>query len=145
LYCGTGTLGICAGKIAHQVVGIEISPESSLDARTNAAANGMKNATFITGAVSDIIEDIRQNKTFPLPDIVMVDPPRAGLDSHTLQHLIELKPRKILYISCNPGTQAENVAALQQAGYVIEAIQPVDQFPHTVHIENIVICVLPNK
>lgn len=147
LYCGTGTLGICAAKNARQVLGIEISPESSLDARSNAAKNHLNNVEIITGPVRDVIAAKRKEGTLPLPDVVMVDPPRSGLDADTLQHLADLKPQKILYISCNPVTQAENIEALQKMGYVIKAIQPVDQFPHTVHIENIVIlerCSCPN-
>lgn len=139
LYCGAGALGICAARTARQVLGVEISPESSLDARANAARNGLTNVTIVTGAVRDVIDKVRGEKSFPMPDIVMVDPPRAGLDAETLGHLIELRPRKILYISCNPSTQAENVKVLMQAGYQIQALQPVDQFPHTAHIENIVV------
>jgi 23S rRNA (uracil1939-C5)-methyltransferase len=135
LYCGTGTLGICAAKQAKRVIGIEISPESSLDARTNAAKNRLSHVEIITGAVRDVLKQ----KTLPLPDIVMVDPPRSGLDADTIKHLIDLSPQKILYISCNPETQAENVKELQKAGYVIKAVQPVDQFPQTVHIENIMV------
>lgn len=139
LYCGTGTLGICAAKYAQEVVGIEISPESSLDARANVSNNGLKNIRIITGAVDEIMAKVRQDSSWPRPDVVMVDPPRMGLDLQTLQYLIELCPRKILYISCNPSTQAENIKILKEAGYKIRAVQPVDQFPQTVHIENIVV------
>jgi len=139
LFCGTGTLGICASRLAKNVIGIEISPESSLDARANATANGKGNVSILTGSVRDVISMIRKEKTYPLPDIVMVDPPRAGLDAETLQHLAELKPDKILYISCNPVTQADNMKKMIEMGYEIAGIRPVDQFPHTVHIENIVI------
>lgn len=139
LYCGTGTLGICAAYHAKQVVGIEISPESSLDARTNAKNNGLQNVAILTGSVKDVMATIRNERSFPLPDIVMVDPPRAGLDQETIQHLIELKPSKILYISCNPETQAADIERLKQEGYRIKVIQPVDQFPQTIHIENIVV------
>lgn len=142
LYCGTGTLGICVAKHAKQVVGIEISPESSLDARQNAVNNGLKNVTIVTGSVRDVMTKIRDDHSFPFPNVIMVDPPRVGLDADTLRHLIELKSRKILYISCNPATQVENIRTLMEAGYQIEAIQPVDQFPHTVHIENIVVLAL---
>lgn len=141
LYCGTGTLGICAAKNAQEVVGIEISPESSLDARTNAAKNGLKNVNILTGPVRDVIATMRREGTLRQPDVIMLDPPRAGLDADTLQHLAELKPPKLLYISCNPDTQAENIKVLKNIGYEIQAIQPVDQFPHTVHIENIVILI----
>lgn len=139
LYCGTGTLGICAAKKAKEVLGIEISPESSLDARTNAKNNRLDNVKIVTGPVRDVIAKMKKEGTLPLPDVVMVDPPRAGLDEDTIQHLADLQPPKILYISCNPVTQAENIKTLQTIGYEIKAIQPVDQFPHTVHIENIVI------
>lgn len=139
LYCGTGTLGICSAKNAKFVVGVEISPESSLDARTNASKNGLDNVKIFTGSVRDVIDEIRKKGDLPLPDIVMLDPPRVGLDAETLQHLAALKPKKLLYISCNPTTQAENLRALRAMGYQITAVQPVDQFPHTVHIENIVV------
>ncbi len=142
LYCGTGTLGICAAKYAKLVIGIEISPESSLDARSNAANNGLDNVHILTGSARDVIKGIRDNHTFPLPDVVMVDPPRAGLDAETLTHLAELRPGKLLYISCNPVSQAENIKELKAMGYQIAAIQPVDQFPHTIHVENIVLLVL---
>lgn len=138
LYCGTGTLGICAAKKARQVIGIEISPESSLDARSNAAKNNLDNVKILTGSAHEVLHAIRKEGVLPPPDIVMVDPPRIGLDSATLQHLADLRPGKILYISCNPASQAQNIQVLQQMGYKICAIQPVDQFPHTVHIENIV-------
>lgn len=75
----------------------------------------------------------------PLPDLVMVDPPRAGLDPKAIRQLVDLKPATLLYISCNPVTQAENVAALVEAGYRVKVIQPVDQFPQTTHVENIVV------
>ena len=139
LYCGTGTLGICAAKKAKMVIGVEISPESSLDARTNATKNGLENVKIFTGSVRDVIDEIRKDKVLPPPDVVMLDPPRAGLDPETLLHLEALKPKKVLYISCNPATQAENLAVLQQIGYRVLVVQPVDQFPHTVHVENIIV------
>lgn len=139
LYCGTGTLGICAAKQAKQVMGIEISPESALDARTNAARNGLDNVTIISGAVRHVLPQIASEEKLPHPDMIMVDPPRPGLDPEAMKRVIDLKAPKILYISCNPITQAENVAEFINSGYRIEAIQPVDQFPQTPHIENIVI------
>lgn len=138
LYCGTGTLGIAVAKEAKMVVGIEISPESSLDARTNAARNGLSNVHILTGPASDVIGDILKQQTYPLPDVVMVDPPRVGLDAGILQHIATLNAPKLLYISCNPTTQVENLLHLTAMGYKIKAVQPVDQFPHTVHMENIV-------
>lgn len=139
LYCGTGTLGICAAKKAKMVLGIEICPESVLDAGENIKLNGINNVEVIKGDVGKTLAQLALDQQGRKPDVVMVDPPRAGLDNKALQHLIELKAAKILYISCNPITQAANLEELINAGYRLEAVQSVDQFPHTVHIENIVV------
>jgi len=139
LYCGTGTLGICFAKRASQVVGIELSPEAAHDARHNASENGLDNVTILTGSVHEKLEEIQKESLFPPPDLVMVDPPRPGLDPHALKHIIQMKPPKILYISCNPVTQAENIREFAAAGYKLKGVHPIDQFPHTIHIENIAI------
>lgn len=139
LYCGTGTLGICASYYAKQVIGIELSPESSLDARTNAKNNQIENITTLTGAVNNVINQRRKTDPLPLPDVIMVDPPRAGLDPEVISQLLEINAPKLLYISCNPATQAQNIAKLVEGGYHLKAIQPVDQFPQTVHVENIAV------
>lgn len=139
LYCGTGTFGICAAKKVGQVVGIEIVPEATLDAVENATANGLANITFLTGSVPKVLEDIKKERKLPLPSIVTVDPPRAGLDPEAIKQVLDLQPEKILYISCNPATQGQNLAELTAQGYECEIVQPVDQFPQTPHIENIVI------
>lgn len=141
LYCGTGTLGICMSSRAKQVIGIDLSPESALDARTNAKKNGCNNVTIIAGAIRHVLPQIREQKLLPMADVVMVDPPRPGLDPEAMLRLIELNSPKILYISCNPITQATNVAELVAHGYRIESIQPVDQFPQTYHVENVVVLV----
>ncbi|MBA3957357.1 MAG: 23S rRNA (uracil(1939)-C(5))-methyltransferase RlmD [Parachlamydiaceae bacterium] len=138
LYCGTGALGLCVAKRVKQVIGIEISPEASLDARTNATLNGCDNVTIYTGSVRDVLKEF-PGKGIPAPDVVMVDPPRAGLDAEAIQLLIELSPQKIIYVSCNPVTQALNVEELLKHGYRLMAIQPVDQFPQTYHVENVVL------
>jgi 23S rRNA (uracil1939-C5)-methyltransferase len=140
LYCGTGTLGICAAKQAKQVIGVEISPESALDARTNAARNGFDNVTIISGAVRHVLHQIREEKILPQPDIVMIDPPRAGLDPLAMRHLLEMNAPKILSISCNPVTQAANIAQLiERGGYTLKAVQPIDQFPQTFHVETVAV------
>lgn len=138
LYCGTGTIGICMSKQAKKVLGIELFPESVLDARTNAKLNHCDNITILCGAVRHVLSHVEEHGV-PLPDVVIVDPPRSGLDSEALTHLLLLRPKKIVYISCNPETQALNVKALLDQGYRLMTIQPVDEFPHTVHVENIVI------
>ena len=139
LYCGTGTFGICAAKEAGQVIGIELMPEATLDAAENATTNGLNNISFLTGSVPKVLEEIKLENKFPKPSIVAVDPPRAGLDPKAIQQVLDLQPDRILYISCNPVTQAQNLAELVSGGYECEIIQPIDQFPHTPHVENIII------
>lgn len=138
LYCGTGTLGICAASCAKEVIGIEVSPESALDARTNASLNGLNNIKIICGAVRHVLAGLT-GETLPKADLVVIDPPRPGLDPEAMNGLVELDPPRILYVSCNPETQAQNVEELMTHGYRIESIQPIDQFAHTPHIENIVV------
>lgn len=137
LFSGTGTIGICVAPKAKQVVGIEMVPEAVYDARANAQANGLDNVTFLQGDVFTLLEEIIKTNRFPSPDVVFVDPPRAGLGDKTIETLLSLLPPTILYISCNPKTQAEDIKKLSQK-YTIAAIQPVDQFPQTPHVENIV-------
>jgi 23S rRNA (uracil1939-C5)-methyltransferase len=137
LYCGTATLGLCFARYAKAVVSIELVPEAVLDARANAKLNGAENITVLQGSVGTVLQQMRQEQRLPAPELVVVDPPRAGLDSSAIEEIVALQPLKIVYVSCNPATQAENVGALIQAGYRLMAIQPVDQFPQTVHIENI--------
>jgi 23S rRNA (uracil1939-C5)-methyltransferase len=137
LFCGTGTLGICAATYAKFVVGIEISPEASLDARTNAKDNHLTNITILTGDVGIVLEQIQKEGTHPLPDVVMVDPPRAGMDEKAIKTLLSLNAKTIVYVSCNPATQALNIQELAKNGYTLISLQPVDQFPQTIHVENI--------
>lgn len=138
LYCGTGTLGICMAKQAKQVIGIELSPESALDARENAKYNHLSNVSIHTGDVGHVLPTLLQDSALR-PDVVMVDPPRAGLDTRALQHLVALRAPLITYVSCNPATQAANLEYLVQQGYRLREVQPIDQFPHTVHVENIAV------
>lgn len=135
LYCGTGTLGMAAAQRAQQVIGIDLSPQSILDAEENLKRNQIGNMALYQGDVGKVLSEHRGR--FPSADAVIIDPPRAGLDPAALQHLQELKAGQIIYISCNPTTQAENVKELVRSGYRLESLQPVDQFPHTYHIENI--------
>ncbi len=138
LYCGAGTLGLCISKFVKQVIGIEFWPESAANARNNAKRNGCNNVTIFSGAVRHTLHQLPEHK-IPRPDVVMVNPPRSGLDPEALHHLLELSPPKILYISCNPATQASNVAHLQRNGYRLVTVQPVDQFPQTNQIECITV------
>lgn len=138
LYCGTGTLAMAISSKAKEVIGIELSPEAVLDAEENLKRNGLTNCTFLQGDVGKILTTLQGKQR---PDAVIVDPPRAGLDPLAMEHLLKLQPKVILYVSCNPLTQAENVRELVRSGYRIETLQPVDQFPHTYHIENIALLV----
>ncbi|MCX6825900.1 MAG: 23S rRNA (uracil(1939)-C(5))-methyltransferase RlmD [candidate division Zixibacteria bacterium] len=133
LYCGTGTIGICAAKSVAKVVGIESEPSAILAARENALANGIGNIFFQTGLVEDILAE--KTDAFPEFTAVIVDPPRAGMHPRALKKLVELGCPKMVYVSCNPATFARDASCLMQSGYKIGRIIPVDMFPHTMHIE----------
>lgn len=134
LYCGTGTLGMVAAQKACAGIGIDSSPQAILDATENAKKNGVDNIRFFEGDVGNVLH----KTSLPPPSVVIVDPPRAGLDERALSFLLDLSPSTLVYISCNPTTQKENIERFLAKGYKIVHIQPVDQFPHTYHIENIV-------
>ncbi|HRW58415.1 MAG TPA: 23S rRNA (uracil(1939)-C(5))-methyltransferase RlmD [Chlamydiales bacterium] len=133
LYSGTGTLAMIFSKAAKNVIGIELNPDAVEDAKKNALQNGIENVQFIAGDVGKIL----QSTSLPKPDLVIVDPPRAGLDDLAIAKLLQLMPEKIIYISCNVLTQEKNYLELKKAGYKIKKMIPLDQFPHTYHIENI--------
>ncbi len=137
LYAGIGTLGLICAQRAKRVTSIELNPYAVYDGESSKELNGIEHCEMVRGDVGKVLERLRQKEGFVAPDLVIVDPPRTGLDAAALGHLIELGPKEILYISCNPATQAANIQELSQAGYRLEAIQPVDQFPHTIHIETI--------
>lgn len=137
LYCGGATLGLCAAKEAKEVVGIELNPHSVFDAGWNQEVNKIDNFSIERGDVGSVLAKWKEESKWIAPDVVIVDPPRAGLDEKALCHIQALGAGEILYISCNPKTQRENIELLCQAGYQLKIIQPVDQFPHTMHIENI--------
>ncbi|MBS4165141.1 putative RNA methyltransferase pc1544 [Neochlamydia sp. AcF65] len=139
LFCGSGVLGICASKNVKQVIGIEISPETAFDARQNAALNNRQNVTIISGAVRYALGQIQDENLFPLPDLVLLNPPRAGLDPLTMKHLLRLNAPKILYISGNPQAHVANIAELSQNGYTVKYIQPYDQFPQTIHVDSLIL------
>lgn len=137
LYCGTGTLGICMARNVQKVVGIELSPESTLDANENVKINQLSNVVIETGDVGKTLQKYLECAETK-PSLIMIDPPRAGLDLKAMNNILQGRPQKLTYISCNPLTQADNCAFFVKNGYQIVAIQSVDQFPHTSHVENIV-------
>lgn len=136
LYTGTGTIANFMASKVKKVIGIETVPEAIDDARVNAELNGIKNAEFVVGDMKDVFNDTLFEK-HGRPDVIILDPPRAGIHENVLVALKKAKAKKIIYISCNPATQARDLALLADL-YTIEAVQPVDMFPHTHHVENVV-------
>lgn len=137
LYTGTGTIACFVAKGAKHVVGIEYVPEAIEDAKVNASLNGLANTSFYAGDMKDVLtKDFI--KGHGQPDIIIADPPRAGMHPDVLDVILEASPRKIVYVSCNPATQARDLAVLDSK-YEVKEVQPVDMFPHTHHVENIVL------
>ena len=141
-YCGIGTIGLIASKKVKEVVGVEIVKEAIFDAKKNAKLNQIDNATFICNDASDAIQRFAEGKK--IFDCVFVDPPRKGLDEKFVNSLLETKPKRIVYVSCEPETLARDVALLEKE-YEIKEIQPVDMFPMTHHVETVVNLCLKNN
>ena len=135
LYCGIGTIGICALKHAKYLYGIETVPQAIEDAKENAKINNIENAEFIVGNVEDELPKLIQEKNIK-PDVVFIDPPRKGCDNVAIETLLKIKTKKIVYISCNPATLARDLAKLKEK-YEIKEVQPVDMFPFSNHIETV--------
>jgi 23S rRNA (uracil1939-C5)-methyltransferase len=133
LYCGIGTIGLSLAARAKSVWGLESVPEAIADAQRNALRNGINNAHFVEAdarlGIRPLIERAER------PDVVIVDPPRAGLSKKVVRRLIEAEAPRIVYVSCNPTTLAPNAAQLVEAGYVLKRLRPVDMFPQTPHVE----------
>jgi 23S rRNA (uracil1939-C5)-methyltransferase len=136
LYCGTGSIGIFLSDQTKKLVGIELIPEAIADAKENALLNEVHHAAFFAGDVTTICDDAFF-KTHGRPDLIISDPPRAGMSDKLVAKLLEIAAEKIVYVSCNPATQARDLHLLSEK-YQISAVQPVDMFPHTLHIENVV-------
>ena len=139
LYTGTGTIANFVARQARRVIGIEYVPEAIEDAKVNSQLNGITNTTFFAGDMKDILteEFIGQHGR---PDIIITDPPRAGMHADVIKVILLAAPKRIVYVSCNPATQARDLALLD-ADYKVAQIQPVDMFPHTQHVENVVLLV----
>jgi 23S rRNA (uracil1939-C5)-methyltransferase len=136
LYCGTGSIGIFVSPRARRIVGVEVIAEAVEDARTNATLNGIGHASFFAGDVTDICQD-EFFASHGRPDVIITDPPRAGMHEQLVNKILEIAAPTVVYVSCNPATQARDLHLLD-AKYVVTKIQPVDMFPHTHHIENVV-------
>lgn len=137
LYCGTGSIGIFVSRQAKKIIGVEVVAEAIEDAKQNAALNHIEHADFFAGDVIKICDDAFF-ATHGRPDVIITDPPRAGMHAALVEKLLEIAAPRIVYVSCNPATQARDLALLD-AKYSIEKIQPVDMFPHTHHIECVVL------
>ncbi len=139
LYCGTGSIGIYISDAVRKVYGFELEPSAIRDARRNADLNQVDKIEFFEGDLMNLLAESKRELSLELPDVVIVDPPRAGLHPRTIRDMLKLSPGRIIYISCNPSTQARDVSLLCRDAYRLEKIQPVDMFPHTPHVENIVL------
>ena len=137
LYTGTGTIANFVAKKARQVIGIEYVPEAIEDAKVNSTINGITNTLFYAGDMKDIL-----NEEFishhGRPDVIITDPPRAGMHPDVVKTIMRAAPQRIVYVSCNPATQARDLQDLD-VNYRVDAVQPVDMFPHTPHVENVVL------
>ncbi len=132
-YCGIGTITLFLARHARRVYGVEIIPEAIEDARRNAELNEIRNVEFAVGRAEKVLP--RWQKSGVKPDVIVVDPPRKGCDPALIATMLELKPARIVYVSCNPSTLARDLRLLEDGGYRTVEVQPVDMFPHTVHTE----------
>jgi 23S rRNA (uracil1939-C5)-methyltransferase len=137
LYTGTGTIAQFVSARAKKVVGIEYVPEAIEDAKINAALNNIGNTEFFAGDMKDVLNEsfIADHGT---PDVIITDPPRAGMHPDVVKTILRAAPQRIIYVSCNPATQARDLHDLDEQ-YRVVAVQPVDMFPHTPHVENVVL------
>jgi len=135
LYTGTGTIAAFIAKHARKVIGVEYVPEAIEDAKQNAKINGLDNLEFFSGDLKDVLTP-EFTTQHGLPDVIITDPPRAGMHELVTRRILDMTPKKIVYVSCNPGTQARDLALLSEK-YELVRMQPVDMFPHTSHVENV--------
>ena len=137
LYTGTGTIANFVSRKARQVIGIEYVPEAIEDAKVNSALNGIDNTLFFAGDMKDILNQEFINQ-YGRPDVIITDPPRAGMHNDVIDTILFAEPKRIVYVSCNPATQARDLSLLD-VKYKVLKVQPVDMFPHTHHVENVVL------
>lgn len=137
LYCGIGTISLFLAQKAKQVYGVEIIPQAIADAKNNARLNNFHNAEFFVGKAEEVLpEQYEKNQIYA--DVIVVDPPRKGCDEALLNTMVEMQPKRIVYVSCDSATLARDLKYLCENGYELKRVRPVDQFPHTVHVETVV-------
>ncbi|MFO7655741.1 MAG: 23S rRNA (uracil(1939)-C(5))-methyltransferase RlmD [Bacteroidales bacterium] len=139
LYTGTGTIALFVAAFCKKVIGIEYVPESIEDARLNAAGNQIGNASFFSGDIKDVLSDAFV-EVHGMPDVIIIDPPRAGMHPDVVEQVMKISPERVVYVSCNPATQARDIHLMSEK-YDLKKVQPVDMFPHTHHVENVVLMV----
>jgi 23S rRNA (uracil1939-C5)-methyltransferase len=143
LYCGVGTIALYISKHVKEVLGVDVVAEAIEDAKQNAKLNKVKNVSWYTADAGEIARTLHtEGKAI---DIIIVDPPRKGLNSPTIEAIADISPRKVIYVSCDPGTLARDLALFQTKGYEVKIIQPVDMFPQTVHVETVVLLTRVDK
>ena len=136
IYCGVGTISLFMARDVRKVIGVESIPQAVDDAKRNALLNRIFNADFLTGKAEEVIPDLVNNKGVRA-DIVIVDPPRKGCDKALLDTIIQMRPKRLVYVSCDPKSLARDLRYLQDNGFKTKHVQPVDMFPHTVHVESV--------
>jgi len=143
LYCGVGTISLFMARHAGKVCGVEVIPEAIENARENARRNGITNAEFYVGKAEEVLPEYvlrkRANDEDPAIDVICVDPPRKGCDPKCLETILEIRPERVVYVSCDPATLARDLKVLADGGYQVKKVRPVDQFGHTVHVETVVL------
>jgi 23S rRNA (uracil1939-C5)-methyltransferase len=137
LYTGTGTIANYIARSAYKVIGIEYVSEAISDAKVNSAINGITNTSFFAGDIREVLSE-QFIKVNGKPDVIITDPPRAGMHEDVVKEIIKASPDKIVYVSCNTSTQARDISLLSEK-YIVELVQPVDMFPQTHHVENVVL------
>ena len=141
LYCGVGTITLAMASAAGKVIGVEVIPQAVEDARDNAVRNGIENAEFFCGDAGQAALELEKNGV--KPDVIVVDPPRKGLNADTIEALHRMAPRRIVYVSCDPATLARDVALLKERGYTLKNAMAADLFPRCAHVESV--CTLVQK
>ena len=133
LYCGTGTISLFLAQRAGKVIGVEVIPDAIKNAEKNAQLNHIDNCQFIVGKAEDLVDRLEK------ADVIVVDPPRKGLDRIVVDTILKSAPERIVYVSCDSATLARDLKLFAEDGYQLEKVQPVDMFPHTVHVETVVL------
>jgi len=145
LYCGIGTISLFLAKKAKQVYGVEIVPQAIEDAKQNAIRNNITNAEFFVGAAEDVLPaKYKESGGSMRADVIVVDPPRKGCDEALLQTVVNMEPKRVVYVSCDPATLARDVKYLEEKGYRLVKAQPVDMFPYTEHVETVALLIARN-